>query len=57
MVEKVLKFFNELSNYPRPSGNEEAVANYLVDFAKKHNFYVYKDNFNNVLIKKENSNK
>lgn len=57
MKEKVLKFFNELSKYPRPSGNEEAVANYLVDFAKKHNFYVYKDNFNNVLIKKENSNK
>lgn len=57
MVEKVLKFFNELSNYPRQSGNEEAVANYLVSFAKKRNFYVYKDNYNNVLIKKENIKK
>lgn len=52
MVEKVLKYFNLISQYPRSSGNEEKVANFLVDFAKEHNFEYYKDNYNNVLIKK-----
>ena len=52
MKEEVIKFFNEISNFPRSSGNEEKVANYLVKFAKKRNLEVYKDKFNNVLIKK-----
>ena len=54
MKEEVIKFFNEISNFPRSSGNEEKVANYLVEFAKKRNLEVYKDKFNNVLIKKRN---
>src|SRR5699024_8902959 len=39
---------------PRESGNEEGIANYLVQFAQKRNLYWYKDQYNNVLIKKEN---
>ena len=52
MDNKVLYFFEELSKIPRASGNEKAVANWLVDFAKEHGLKYYVDNFNNVLIKK-----
>lgn len=52
MDNKVLHFFEELSKIPRSSGNEKAVADWLVDFAKEHDFEYYLDNFNNVLIKK-----
>lgn len=57
MTEKVIYFFNKLSQYPRSSGHEEQVANFLVEFAKERNFEYYKDKFNNVLIKKINKNK
>ena len=52
MDNKVLYFFEELSKIPRSSGNEKAVADWLVSFAKEHGFEYYIDNFNNVLIKK-----
>lgn len=57
MTDKVLYFFNELSKYPRSSGHEEEVANFLVEFAKERNLPYFKDKSNNVLIKKENANK
>lgn len=57
MENKVLYFFEKLSQIPRSSGNEEQVANFLVDFAKERNLFVLKDNFNNVLIKKINKDK
>ncbi len=57
MIDKVLHFFNKLSQYPRSSGHEEQVANFLVEFAKERNLVFYKDKYNNVLIKKINKNK
>lgn len=53
MLNNVLKYFNLLSQYPRSSGNEAQVANFLVEFAKQHNLEFYKDEHNNVLIKKQ----
>ena len=53
MLNNVLKYFNLLSQYPRSSGNEAQVANFLVEFAKQHNLDFYKDEHNNVLIKKQ----
>ncbi len=49
---KVFKFFEEISLIPRGSGNERAIADYLVEFATQRNLWVNKDNNNNVIIKK-----
>lgn len=49
---KVFQYFEEISLIPRGSGNEEAISNYLVDFAKKLNLEVIQDSALNVIIKK-----
>lgn len=51
--ERVFHYFCEISKIPRGSGNEKEISDYLVDFAKKHNLYVYQDEKNNILIRKE----
>ena len=53
-MSNTISLFKELAKIPRESGNEEAIANYLVDFAKNRNLPYYRDSYNNVLIKKEN---
>lgn len=49
---EVWRFFSEISEIPRCSGDEEAISNYLVDFAKERNLEVRQDEANNVVIKK-----
>lgn len=57
-MKRIFEIFEEILSIPRSSGNENQIANYLIDFAKKHNLESNKDKFNNVLIKKNNhSNK
>lgn len=56
-MSKTIDFFYEISKIPRESGNEEGIANYICDFAKKRNLYYEKDKYNNVIIKKKNSEK
>lgn len=51
-MNKTIEYFKMLSAIPRESKNEGAVADFLVDFANKHNFFYIRDSFNNVLIKK-----
>lgn len=46
------QYFKEISNIPRGSYNEEAIADYLVAFAKKHNLWYTRDEKHNVFIKK-----
>ena len=46
-----LRFFEEISAIPRASGNEAAIADYLVAFAEKNGLFCYRDATNNVLIK------
>ncbi|VWL85831.1 beta-Ala-His dipeptidase [Oceanivirga miroungae] len=53
--ERVFHYFTEISKIPRCSGNEKAISDYLVDFAKKHNLFVYQDESNNILIRKKAS--
>ncbi len=53
--ERVFHYFKEISKIPRGSGNEKAISDYLVDFANKHNIFVYQDESNNVLFRKEAS--
>ena len=47
-----LHFFEEISQIPRGSGNEEAIAAYIESWAKERNLYVDRDECNNLFIKK-----
>ena len=48
----VFKWFYEISQIPRGSGNEKAISDFLVNFAKDRNLEVYQDKAMNVIIKK-----
>ena len=48
-------YFNEISRIPHGSFNEEAISEYLVDFAKKKGLRYVKDEHNNVVIYKDGS--
>ena len=51
-MDKTIEFFKKLSKIPRPSGKEEKVAQFLINFAKEHNLEYFTDNTYNVIIKK-----
>lgn len=51
----ILEFFKQISQIPRASFKEEAIANYLVNFAKERDLKVIKDEHNNVVIFKHAS--
>ncbi|WP_296140876.1 beta-Ala-His dipeptidase [uncultured Anaerococcus sp.] len=53
--ELVWKFFSELSEIPRCSGDEKAVSDYLVNFAKERNFEVRQDEALNLVFRKDAS--
>ena len=48
----VFKYFEEISQIPRGSGNEEEISNYLYNFAKDLNLEVIKDEHLNIIIRK-----
>lgn len=50
---EVFAHFYELSRIPRESGNEKAVSDFLVNFAKERNLEVVQDEALNVIIRKE----
>ena len=49
---EVFKYFEEISQIPRGSGNEKAISNYLVSFGKGLGLEVIQDPALNVIIKK-----
>lgn len=49
----VFKYFEDLTRIPHGSGNEKALSDYLVSFAKEHNLEVIQDSALNVIIKKK----
>ncbi len=49
---EAIKFFKEMNEIPRGSGNEKAVSDWLVKFAKDRNLEVIQDEALNVIIKK-----
>ena len=53
--EKLFHFFEEISAIPRGSGNEEAISDYLVAFAKERDLWFHRDELFNVIVKKEAS--
>ncbi|NLK39492.1 MAG: aminoacyl-histidine dipeptidase [Clostridiales bacterium] len=46
----LFRYFEEISAIPRGSFNEEKIADYLCNFAKKHELSFYRDEWQNVLI-------
>lgn len=48
----VLKHFYDINQIPRASGNEQAISDFLVNFAKERGFDVIQDESLNVLITK-----
>lgn len=50
-----LQYFEEISAIPRGSENEAGVADYICEFAKAHGLEYYRDEANNVIVKKPGS--
>lgn len=53
MRETLINNFLRISKIPRESGHEEKIADFFVNVAKENNLYYFKDENNNVLIKKK----
>lgn len=51
--EKLITNFLRISKIPRESGQEEKIADFFVNVAKEKHLYYFKDENNNVLIKKK----
>lgn len=51
----VFKYFEEITQIPRPSYHEKAISDYLVKFAKDRGLEVYQDDIYNVIMIKEAS--
>ena len=50
--EPIFRYFEQISKIPRESGNEKAISDYLVSFAKEKKLEVLQDEAMNVIIKK-----
>lgn len=50
--QKVFRYFHEISQIPRGSGNERELSDYMVAFAKARNLEVIQDKYMNVIIRK-----
>ena len=55
-AERVFYYFEEISKIPHGSGNTAHIADYLVSFAENHGLSFYRDESNNVLIRKPATN-
>ncbi len=49
---RLFSFFEDISAIPRGSGDEAAIADYLVRFAEERGLWCYRDTVHNVLIRK-----
>lgn len=50
--EQVLYYFEELTKIPHGSGNEKAISDYIVNFAKERGLFYAQDDVCNVCVKK-----
>ena len=46
------KYFEQVARIPRESGHEEAISQYLLDFAEERGLWSYRDDSLNVIIRK-----
>ncbi len=49
---QILQYFEDIARIPRGSDNEAAVAQYIYEWGKSLGLYSWKDEFNNVVIRK-----
>ncbi len=49
-------YFEQILKIPRMSGHEKKIADYLCDFALKHNLECHTDEIHNVIIKRKSNN-
>ena len=49
---EAFKYFKEMNQIPRGSGNENGISNWLLNFAKEHNLKAIQDEALNIIIKK-----
>ena len=56
-MKTAIEYFKEIMTIPRPSGNEEKIADYLCEYAKEHGYEWFRDEIHNVIIKKDNGSK
>ncbi|MEN8120398.1 MAG: aminoacyl-histidine dipeptidase [Bacteroidota bacterium] len=54
--EAIWKYFDEITQIPRPSKKEEKIIKYLLDFAFEHKLKAEQDEVGNVVIRKAASN-
>lgn len=52
MNTKTIRFFKDITNIPRESGNEKQISDYICKFAEERNLEYIQDEFNNVIIRK-----
>ena len=52
-MNRFLELFYKISEIPRESGKEGKFASFLEEFAREHHLYCFRDESNNVLIKKK----
>lgn len=52
---RIFELFKEISQVPRCTGDEEAIGNYILDFAHSNELEAYKDAIGNVIVKKKGS--
>ena len=50
--QKVISYFKTISSIPRMSGDEQAVSDYIMEFAKERGLEAVRDGMNNVIVKK-----
>jgi dipeptidase D len=53
--ERPFYYFEEISKIPRGSGNEGEIASYIENFARERGLFCYRDEWNNVFIRKNAS--
>jgi len=51
-IDEIMEYFKAISKIPRCSGNEKAVSDYLLNFAKSHGLEAVQDDNLNIIIKK-----
>ena len=51
-VDNILYYFQEIANIPRKSGYEQAISNYIKDWALNLGLDVFQDEQYNLIIKK-----
>lgn len=55
IAKEIKKYFTQISEIPRASGDEKKISDFLVNFAKNKGLEVYQDDLYNLIIKKKST--